>query len=359
LPHSVPRRWSVSRLKPLEHSGKTDIRFRPKPYGWFLLFLLIWLPLAAVVTVNNFLWIVFTMIIGVVVTSHVLAKKNLASVHFFRRFPDEIYAETLFSVCYAAKSSLKPWGSFGFTLRERGVKEGNAPLTRFPQVQGDEPTEVTAYHILDSRGDKHMGPAVISSTFPFGLAEYSRTCGSSEAVLVFPRLLPVENEIPAWLGGAGRGLERPDAFGVVPYLFRDYVPGDRYKHIDWKKTATTGSLVTMILSDEGAKEICIRLPARASERAISRAASLAVHFLRSGRPVSLEGPGLKIEPGIGKEFSRHLLTLLARWDSSAPGTAQTRGSDAVEVKIDPSGEFRWEESDEWHELNPKRVEGHQ
>ncbi len=345
--------------EPTEHPRNTDTRFRPKPYGWFLLFLLIWLPLAAVVTANNFLWLVFSMIIGVVVASHVLAKKNLASIEFFRRFPEEIYAETTFSVRYAAKSTLKPWGSFGFTLRERGAMEGSAEEVHFPQIQQDRFTEVTAYYSLDSRGDKHIEPGVISSTFPFGLAEYFRTCGSSETVLVFPRLLPVEDEIPAWLGGAGRGLERADAFGVVPYLFRDYVPGDRYKHIDWKKTARTGGLITRILSDEGARDIFIRLPAGASERAISRAASLAIHFLRMGRPVSLEGPGLKIGPGKGREFSRHVLTLLARWNSASQEALPPHESDTIAVQIDQSGEFRWEESGEWHELNPELVEERQ
>ena len=106
--------------------------FRFKPSGWFLIFLLIWLPLAAVVTVNNFLWLVFTMIIGVLTVSHVLAKRNLASVVFFRRFPEEIYAQTLFSVRYAAKSSFTPWGSFGFTLRERGNLHADGPRASFP-----------------------------------------------------------------------------------------------------------------------------------------------------------------------------------------------------------------------------------
>jgi uncharacterized protein (DUF58 family) len=126
----------------------------------------------------------------------------------------------------------------------------------------------------------------------------------------------------------------------VPYLFRDYVPGDRYKHIDWKKTARTGSLVTKILSDEGAREIFIRLPAGASETAVSRAASLAVHFLLMGRTVSIEGPGLDIEPGRGRDFARHVLTVLARWNS-AEGSEQ-HASDTVAVSIDRSEEFRWE-----------------
>ena len=159
-------------------------------------------------------------------------------------------------------------------------------------------------------------------------------------MLVFPKLVPVEDEIRSWLGGAGRGVERTDAFGVVPFLFRDYVPGDRFKHIDWKKTARTGSLVTKILSDEGAREIFIRLPAGASETAVSRAASLAVHFLLMGRSVSIEGPGLDIQPGRGRDFARHVLAVLARWNSDTGSVQQAR--DTVAVSIDRSEEFRWE-----------------
>jgi uncharacterized protein (DUF58 family) len=317
-------------------------RFRVKPAGWFLIFLLIWLPLAAVVTVNNFLWLVFTMLIGIAVASHILAKKNLASVTFVRRFPDEVYAGTSFSVRYVARSDLKPWGSFGFTLRESGDLKAEQETAHFPQVAPDRPTEVTAYYVADSRGEVQVDPAVLSSTFPFGLAEYSRTSGQAETVLVFPRLVPVEDEIRSWLGGTGRGVERADPFGVVPFLFRDYVPGDRYKHIDWKKTARSGSLITKILSDEGAREIAIRLPAGASETAISRAASLAVHFLRMGRSVSLEAPGLSVEPGRGRDFTRHVLTVLARWKGAAPGAAVVKTADVVAVTIDRSDEFRWE-----------------
>ena len=333
--------------------------FRFKPAGWFLIFLLVWLPLAAVVTANNFLWLVFTMIIGIMTASHLLAKKNLANVTLFRRFPEDMYAQTLFAVRYTAKSDFAPWGSFGFTLRESSSLNGDQEVVRFPQVDLDRPTEVTAYYSLDSRGDATIDRAVISSTFPFGLAEYSRKCGDSETVLVFPTLVPVEEEVRSWLGGAGRGVEREDAFGVVPFLFRDYVPGDRYKHIDWKKTARTGTLITKILSDEGAREIAIKLPAAASETAVSRAASLAIHFLRMGRSVSLEGPGLNIEAGRGREFSRYVLTVLARWNGPAQSEARSQGSDAVSVTIDGSSEFRWEKSNEWHELDPGQAQEHQ
>jgi uncharacterized protein (DUF58 family) len=331
------------------------IKLRPTPYGWFLLFLLIWVLLAAMVTVNNFLYIIFTLMVGLVVVSHRLGKRNLSSITLFRRFPDEVFAETVFPLDYSLKSDQRPWGSFGLAFEETHLLRKAGPAVVFAQVPAAESVLMTGYFSIDGRGDRQIGPGTLLSTFPFGLARCSRPCGTTNTVLVFPKIQAVEDELPAWLGGMGRGMERADPFGVVPYLFRDYVPGDRYKHIDWKKSARTGALITRVLSDEGAREITIRLPGGASERAISRAASLVVHFGLSGRPVSLEGPGLKTEAGAGREFTRKLLTLLARWNDKPLPKSESGLDRGISVEIDESGEFRWSQSGERHELGRQSV----
>lgn len=327
------------------------IRIRPQPYGWFFLFLMAWVPLAAMVTVNNFLYIMFTLMIGLLVVSNRLGKKNVGSVTLTRRFPDEVFAGTVFPLDYLLKSDRPLWGSFSLSFEEFGPLKGSGARVVFPHIPTHESVSFTGYFSVDSRGDHRIGLGTLSSTFPFGLARYSQKSGPSQTVLVFPQILPVEDEIPAWIGGRGRGVERADPFGTVPYLFRDYVPGDRVKHIDWKKTARTGTLITRVLADEGAREIIIRLPAGASERAISRAASLVVYFGLSGRPVSLQGPGLQAEPGVGREFVRHVLTLLARWDRQARDDREAEVSRGIAVDIDKSGEFNWQQSGESHELN--------
>ena len=197
---------------------------------------------------------------------------------------------------------------------------------------------------LPKRGDHRIPEGMLKSSFPFGLATYWRRCGGEESVLVFPHIQSVEEDIPINLGGFGRGREKADPFGTVPYLFRDYVPGDPYKQIDWKKTARSGNLVTKVLSEEGAREITLQLPANASERAVSRAASLVVHFGRQGIPVSLRGPGFQIEAGRGKEFSRKLLSILARWPQSPEMASGQDQSSGLVVEIDDSGDFLWKQS---------------
>jgi uncharacterized protein (DUF58 family) len=335
-----------------QKTGRSQkIKVRPQPYGWFLLFLMVWVPLAAMVTVNNFLYIMFTLMIGLLVVSNRLGKKNLQSVTVSRRFPEDVFAGTVFPLDYVVKSDRKPWGSFDMTFEEVGTLERTGPPVTFPRVPLSDSATFTGYFSIPLRGDRLIGAGILSSTFPFGLARYTRSSSAPDTVLVFPGILPVEDEIPPWLGGRGRGVERADPFGTVPYLFRDYVPGDRFKHIDWKKTASSGTLITRILADEGAREIIIRLPAGASERAISRAASLVVYFGLSGRPVSLDGPGLKTEARAGREFTRHLLTVLARWDQHSQEASEAYLSPGTAVEIDETGEFNWHQAGDSYELN--------
>jgi uncharacterized protein (DUF58 family) len=333
----------------------TKPNMRPTAYGWMVVFLLFWIPLTAVFTANNFLLIVFIMMIGLVVVSHKLAKRNVESVVVKRRLPDEVHAQTPFSINYRIKTDQKLWGAMTLSFREGPPLQGEGQGVTFSRIPADKTVDAHGYFTLPRRGDCTIPAGTLSSSFPFGLAGYSRKCGDNDSVLVFPQIQPVEEDIPIDLGGFGRGLEKADPFGTVPYLFRDYVPGDPYKRIDWKKTAQSGGLVTKILSEEGAREITLRLPLHASERAISRAASLVVHFAQSGTPVSLQGPGLRIQAGRGKEFSRRLLTILARWPKMLESDATEDYNNGIIVDIDDSGDFLWTQGGDTDEPELKKI----
>jgi uncharacterized protein (DUF58 family) len=136
-------------------------------------------------------------------------------------------------------------------------------------------------------------------------------------------------------------LERADVTGTVPYHFREYSSGDPYKHIDWKKTSRTGALITRVFSEEGSRAMVVQLPRAASEQAISKAASLVVHCGNVGIPVSLRGPGIMVEAGVGGEFIRRLLTILAKWDQpdeQMPASSHRAGLIAA---IDRTGGVTW------------------
>jgi uncharacterized protein (DUF58 family) len=325
---------------------KPDITMKRTAYGWVCVFLLIWLPLAAMVTANNFLFIIFAMVIGLVLVSRYLAKRNIDSLQIVRNLPEEIFAETSFSVQYSLRTDHKPWGAVTIAMEEDYPLLDSGKSVNLRHVPVDEDISATGIYYISSRGAHQIEEGRLSSSFPFGLARYSRKFGSREPVLVFPRVDPVADTVPFDFGNPGQGVEQIDPFGTIPYYFRQYVQGDPYKHIEWKMTARTGELVTKVHSEEGAGEIVIRLAGSASERAISRAASLVVHFAKLGTPISLEGPGLKVEPGVGKDFTRKLLTILALWENRPAEVGNWENPLAKTVEIDSRGEFHWNRSGE-------------
>ncbi len=223
---------------PIKTSPPRDsLRIRPTRSGWILVFLLLWIPLTAIGTANNFLLIIFALMVGLALVSHRLARKNVKTVQLSRCFPDEIFAGNVFTVRYLVKTVTRPWGAVTLKFVEASPLQGATEGVTFSHIPPGDAVSVNGSFSVSSRGDKQIFPGLLTSAFPFGLASYSRSCGPTESVLVFPQIQSVEEDVPPWVGGSGKGPERPDPFGTIPYQFREYVPGDPYKHIEWKKTA--------------------------------------------------------------------------------------------------------------------------
>ncbi|MEW6349879.1 MAG: DUF58 domain-containing protein [Thermodesulfobacteriota bacterium] len=313
---------------------------KPTAFGWTCMFLMVWIPFAAIATSNNFLYMLFALLVGLMGASHVLAGHNLKKVTLTRRFPADIYARTPFTIHYAVQSDYGLGASTLDFAEHEFLRLEGAPVN-IPRVPPGDPTIASGLFSLPRRGEVPIPEGKLASTFPFGLARYFRNAGGKDTVLVFPCVESLADEIPFDITGTGRGLERKDPFGSVCYLFRDYVPGDPYKRIDWKKSARCHKFITRELAEEGARELAIHLPGDPSERAISRAASLVVHYSCSGTPVSLHGPGMSVPPGSGREFCRKLLTILARWERLAGDVSSPQVDRGVLVEIDPAGEFSW------------------
>jgi len=311
--------------------------------------------MAAVGSANNFLFIISIMLFGLALVSHCLAKRNLKSVQLSRRFPEEIFAGSSFTIQYLLRSDLKPWGSAALEFIEALPLEGTSAKVPFPHVAPDKVTVETGVFSIPRRGDKHITSGTLVSSFPFGLAQYSLKCGDAKSLIVFPQIHSVHDEIPFGLGESRKGLERQDSSGTIPYQFREYASGDPYKHIDWKQTSKTGALVTKIFSEQSSREVVIRLPQQASEGAISKAASLVVHFGSLGVPVALQGPGVAVEAGTGKAFISELLTILARWDNKSDAASAADHASGTVVRIDSVGNLSWKPAGEVHGPEPKHI----
>lgn len=185
----------------------------------------------------------------------------------------------------------------------------------------------------DQRGYYALGPARIQSGDLFGLFEQELESPRVDRLIVYPRVLPIED----W------GLPPKDPLGDVttrvplfhdptrPRGIRDYHPDDAPKHIHWRATARRGELQVKVYDPTITYQWALFLNVATLphtwqgsdpillERTISVAASLANFATERKYAVGLIANGtwpesdqrLKILPSRDPNHLRHILEALA------------------------------------------------
>jgi uncharacterized protein (DUF58 family) len=150
------------------------------------------------------------------------------------------------------------------------------------------------------RGVHRVGPLTGTASDPLGLAEFERELAPAGRLVVLPRVVPLRGLPPAL--GAGEGT--PGAAlahqgqGASDVLIRPYRVGDEVRRVHWRSTARYDELMVrleerpwrggmMVLLDRRDAAHRGRGADSSLEFAVSLAASVCVHLLARGEPLSL------------------------------------------------------------------------
>jgi uncharacterized protein (DUF58 family) len=215
------------------------------------------------------------------------------------------------------------------------------------------------------RGLYTVGPIRVTTGDLFGLFRQSRSFGTPQHVLVYPRAVELPNFSvpPALLPGEGRSRRpthyiTPNASGV-----REYQPGDSFNRIHWRSTARTGELMVKLFELDPASDIWVVLDLHrdvqagedddgTEEHAVRIAASVARFFLLANRSVGFLAYGRQFhleEPERGlSQYTRILEALaLARAEGDLPladlldHEGHRFGRHTTVVAITPSTDEAW------------------
>jgi len=163
----------------------------------------------------------------------------------------------------------------------------------------------------DLRGKYDIGPLRVRVGDPFGLLELHRTFTKTATLVVIPSTEPLPRITlrAAWTG-SGDNRPRPFASGsAADVTVRDYRLGDDLRRVHWRSTARVGSLMVRreeqpwqsrctLLVDNRAHVHRGQGPHSSLERAVTAAASIAVHLAAQGFQVRLvSAVGEEIEQG--------------------------------------------------------------
>lgn len=189
-----------------------------------------------------------------------------------------------------------------------------------------------AYEITPrSRGRYGIGPLGVLVADPFDLVRKRIEFDLRHDLVVFPEIESIPTRRPSTpLGGTGEASTR-QLFRAAEefYTMRAYEEGDDLRRIHWPSVARTGEL--MIRQDESSHRAAaaVFLDNRSSglggsgpafERAVSAAASVGSHYLRTGYRLRLATAD---QPPMVMEFDRFLETLALARPSRTPQITPT------------------------------------
>jgi uncharacterized protein (DUF58 family) len=302
----------------------------PTRDGWWCLFVVIGLGVAAINTGNNLLYLLVSLLLALIIVSGMLSEQSLRGIELAGAEPEEIFAgrPALFGLSIANR---KRW------LTSYSISVELASPTSVPRflyvARLDAGVErlLTWEDTLPRRGRQRLAGVRITTRFPFGLFLKSGQAMLHSEVVVFPALRPISPDVVRQLGMVGERSIRRRGRGTELYNLRGYRVGDDPRLIHWRSSAKTQSLTVRELeaeTTEDARLVLLGTGARAPEAledGLSEAASIASHLIRAGAGVELVGPGFYVRLGHGPTHLRRILTALALYDPRVTPLASIGG----------------------------------
>jgi uncharacterized protein (DUF58 family) len=171
----------------------------------------------------------------------------------------------------------------------QGLVEVHVPLLR-PGAQHGESLTIGA----ERRGVIDVGPMTVSRGDPLGILRREQGWPEVQRIYVHPVTVP----IPSTSAGLVRDLEGTPTGTLVDadlsfHAVREYVRGDSQRHVHWKATAKTGTLMVRQYEESRHARIALLLDLAHDEyasddefeMAVSAVASLGLQAVREGRDV--------------------------------------------------------------------------
>lgn len=332
------------------------MRFRRQttvcPEGWYYLAILAVVFGGAVFKDVNLLLILAGMLLGPVLLNWQLVRATLRGLRLERKLPPSIGAGDVLSVALTLTNARRRLASWAVVAEEEIRRESDAapnghhpqsplrPHVLFPHVQAGQASKGSYRGKLSRRGRYRIGPAKLSTRFPFGLLSRTLTIEDSQTLTVLPRLGRLTDGWTARrldaFAGTDRRRRQPGPEGDF-YGVREWRPGDGHRLIHWRSSARLGKLVVRQLERPRSRDVAVVLdlwqPEQATaeqlrnvEHVVSFAATVLTDACRKGGSnvylglsnTETECVGGATSPAILQGLMERLALVEARSDDALP-----------------------------------------
>jgi uncharacterized protein (DUF58 family) len=298
--------------------------------GWIVFVVSIGLGIAAVNTGNNLLYLVFGLSLALIIISGIISESNLRGLKCSALPQVRPVAGRTSTVALTVSSQRSRFPAFAIEAWPSvdGAEVGPA---LFLDVRPGDSVTGACKMTFPRRGEYPVRGMVLSTAFPFSFFRKSLILPASGFVVVHPRTHDlVASELPPTSEGdeehrplSGRGQE---LFGV-----REFREGDNPRHLLHKRSAGRPEPVVREFEQAASRAVWIALVnvlpsgpdgADRVERAVEKAASLAVNLVDGGRTVGVVSVGGIVSLGSGSAQVNRILDFLATvplLDMNPPG----------------------------------------
>lgn len=217
--------------------------------GMIYLGIMLVLFTGAMLTKQNTLLLVFAFMAGPFVINGWMTFGMLQAARIQRNSPIRVMQGELFSVELMLSNSRPLFALWMMSARDaiEGMEDSLSATVLFSRVS-PRTSQTGQYQLrLVHRGRYRLGPLQISSRFPLGLVERSRTFSSWSDVLVYPRIGRISPHWQQKLVGATELVSRMQPQQGVYHddfhRLREFRSGDNPRAIHWRSTARRGELI--------------------------------------------------------------------------------------------------------------------
>jgi uncharacterized protein (DUF58 family) len=283
--------------------------------GWTYIAGILIVALAALNTGNNLLFLVLASLIAVILMSGILSSITLTGIEMRLELPEHIFAGQPARAQVELQNEKLTLPSF--SLRVEAAKTKKAPAVAlletpvyFPYVPKRERVRQSVPITFARRGAYRQDAFRIVTRFPFGFLQKARRVELPADALVYPSVEPSGDflEILPALQGELESLSKGGGHDL--YALRAYVPTDSARHVHWKASARSGSLmVREFTREEDCRVLLVLDPhmpegsalndssdairSERFERAVTLCASLAWHFFERNAQLQFRSAGLE------------------------------------------------------------------
>jgi len=301
--------------------------------GWMYIVGVIVVALAALNTGNNLLFLILASLIAIILMSGVLSSITLSGVEMRLELPEHIFAGQAVRAQVELENEKLTLPSFSLRVEAATSKKSPAAAlletaVYFPYVPKRERVRQSVPITFAQRGAYRQDTFRIVTRFPFGFLQKARRVELRSEVLVYPSVEPSRDffEILPALQGALESLSKGGGHDL--YALRGYVPTDSARHVHWKASARSGTLMVREFTREDDCRVLLVLDphvadpiggmdAAASanalerfERAVTLCASIAWHFFERNAQLQFRSAGLETSLATAEEnifvILRHL-----------------------------------------------------